>query len=518
MLRYGPLLFLLTNACQEPTTSHSKIVGGSIVDGTSDFQQYVVKVNSCTAVRIEDDLVLTAAHCIQPLNVVTDAQAGQSYETYFFRVHPNYQFPGSGLHADDIALVYAPNFTGKFLELAPTDRELIKGMDVDLYGVGQSDFDDQGALKPSDGLLRKVTTQIDRIDQNAHTIYYESSSGLGSACFGDSGGPMVIESGSTPQVVGIAAGHDTNSEVPACTRVGVYADLRQNAAWIEQSSQEIKATVNRSCKPDKLNAACTSVLGAVSSSQIVQQCADLKDIFGPLTMDVPISGCQLRVHGDIIIASGEKPDLSLNLSSITDVRKIQAQGLQNLESLDIFLQQTHVESLLIKENPQLKAVTISAPSSLNSIDISKNIKLQKLQIKKLQKASRIVLQSNPVLQELDFRELEQAQYLEITDMKALSSMKGFGNLSQVQNLQIRYNSVLQDFTGLDSLTQITGKLLVFRNSGLTSLTGLESLNSVENIEFRSNAIFHSSSFLNKQGLTIREIVKSTFYIEEGHGS
>lgn len=179
-----------------------------------------VQIGGCTAIKIADNIFISAAHCgDQTGNTVMSAFGGGATVVDTL-IHPDYD-PASPDH--DIAIVFT-SFTLVHVPSAPigiptTGSALIQG-----FGVDENH---------KSGYLREGWIDIEGFDGNKihSTLKAERST---DTCYGDSGGP-VYQGG---YVVGITShgvyGADTGDRVyDACGYGGVYTAIAGYVDWIQ---------------------------------------------------------------------------------------------------------------------------------------------------------------------------------------------------------------------------------------------------------------------------------------------
>jgi secreted trypsin-like serine protease len=174
-----------------------------------------------TVIRVDGQVgfLLTAAHCVTEEDedrafVAMDpddflvvpgtdfAESTTAYAVQAIVVEPHYE----GLFAgDDIALVRF--FFGNepapaaILPLAAGDDALDIGAKLTLVGYGQTEIDNANTQR------RRVSRTIGDLDEQL--ILYSQEDGRG-ACFGDSGGPGLVEIGGETRVAAVISGGITD--------------------------------------------------------------------------------------------------------------------------------------------------------------------------------------------------------------------------------------------------------------------------------------------------------------------
>jgi secreted trypsin-like serine protease len=200
---------------------------------------------SCTGTLIEEDVVLTAAHCIDgpeidSFIVVVSADSdrrGKVYRANRWIIHPEFQISKM---ISDLGLIYLEKpVTGiQPVKLPPqNDRNLDTLRKNVLYGWG---IDQNGSTPKSIGFAR-----VDDYTGSASLILpgfnpdsmiaagrIKPDGSFTGACQGDSGGPLLSTFANTTFVIGVVSYGEQRCKAAsptAFTRVSAYVD------WIEDS-------------------------------------------------------------------------------------------------------------------------------------------------------------------------------------------------------------------------------------------------------------------------------------------
>lgn len=209
----------------------------------------------CGGVLVAENVVLTAAHCVQrerlrmpPVDVNRYARDGgddhESFKTIETRIHPDYKNEDAWQNYDMALLVLDKKSKIEPAELA-TDEKCFEGAGCAfgaVIGWGFTKAGDDTSF--ADELNEVKVPLVSRSDCNAA---FESLKARGrkditnamvcagekgkDACRADSGGPLIVND----KVAGIVSwGYKCGSEVP-----GVYASVPKLKGWIEEQLEDI---------------------------------------------------------------------------------------------------------------------------------------------------------------------------------------------------------------------------------------------------------------------------------------
>ena len=217
------------------------IVGGEDESGYPEvgslfFQEWLQSQSKCTATLIKPDWILTAAHCLKDglanlsFSIGSDAKDGTKFALADYVLHPRWDNnPIGSLY--DIALVRlsepvpANVATPRLYNRQPLEPHL---GEIALYiGYGTT-----SGTSPFLGVGRKrrVELPIERVDLVTYSHGFDGS-GL---CFGDSGGPGLLQVDGELQIVGVnsaALGCQGDSCDP-CTNGSKQTRVDRFADWI----------------------------------------------------------------------------------------------------------------------------------------------------------------------------------------------------------------------------------------------------------------------------------------------
>lgn len=233
---------MLSSTSVPPPDTPTPVVGGTAVpEGKWRDVVAVIGLDStCTGTLIAPDIVLTAGHCIDgaPYEVRTDtidyATAGDRIPVKWARAYPSWE-----TKYDVGVLMLEHVARGRARKIAPAcaAREaLVEGAMVHLVGFGLTAPDGGGntQLREVDVPVMNPTCADDVSCQSAIAPHGEFvAGGLGvDSCFGDSGGPVFMETAEGPALLGVVS---RGLAVPGttCGDGGVYVRADKIVSWAQ---------------------------------------------------------------------------------------------------------------------------------------------------------------------------------------------------------------------------------------------------------------------------------------------
>lgn len=266
-------LIAASAACTvEESPTPSEQIGQPIISGTLDdstANDAVVQLSSnqgrCTGTIFQKSAtytwILTAAHCV-PTSTVSIGFNGQSpsatYQVEAYAMDERYG-DGEGMFSlyYDVALVRVegsiPNVVP--IQLADANDGLTPNTSVTSYGYGSTTGYNTGNNRRRYSIARNIA------ELDANVIVYDQSDNKG-ICAGDSGGPVVLGTGSNRRVVGV---HSTVSNTPGQEQCFGQA----NSMRVSARRDFIDAVLNGTARPG-LNA-CQTCLETSDNSSACQQ-------------------------------------------------------------------------------------------------------------------------------------------------------------------------------------------------------------------------------------------------------
>lgn len=225
-----------------PPDTPSTVVGGTVVP-EGKWRDVVAVIGAdatCTGTLIAPDIVLTAGHCIdiEPYEVRTDtidyASGGDRIPVKWARAYPNWE------SKYDVGVIMLDHVArGRARKIAPACAArdaLVQGAMVHLVGFGLTapDADSNTQLREVDVPIMDPTCEDDVSCQSAVAPHGEFlAGGLGvDSCFGDSGGPVFMETAEGPALLGVVS---RGLAIPgaACGGGGVYVRADKIVSWAQ---------------------------------------------------------------------------------------------------------------------------------------------------------------------------------------------------------------------------------------------------------------------------------------------
>jgi secreted trypsin-like serine protease len=232
----APAGFAVADVQQPPPT---KIVGGVDATETYSFMAHLDASPSteggwgCGASLIRPTWIITARHCVALLDGSAIAA-----EDLSFRIGTLQERSGGTVVTGKQVIMQQPNVDTALVELsapvteAPIDIAPAAPVGSPIRIIGWGCITDPGCQGPD--ILQQLDTSIlpdNTCGGGATYLCVNNPDGVRGACYGDSGGPAVLQSGTSWVLVG-----NTSGGTSAICGQGpsVYVDLPNLRSWIEE--------------------------------------------------------------------------------------------------------------------------------------------------------------------------------------------------------------------------------------------------------------------------------------------
>ncbi|MFS4458582.1 S1 family peptidase [Bdellovibrio sp. HCB2-146] len=227
--------------------SGDSIIGGTAVQKTDKILESIVAVYDsvggqlCTGSLLENNIVLTAAHCLSPqMYIFFDTALGRESVRYAVdRVAVSSYWEeraGETFNTGDIALIH---FKGevpagyKPATFLKDKSKLRRGTEVVLAGFGMTDGKDQKTA----GTLHMTKVKIADPRYSMSEITVDQRHGTG-ACHGDSGGPAYLEVDGEYYLWGVTSRGVMDKE-NNCSQFAAYTSALFYRGWMERMTPQI---------------------------------------------------------------------------------------------------------------------------------------------------------------------------------------------------------------------------------------------------------------------------------------
>lgn len=255
------MLVVSSSACAEPADSglplseqQSAIVGGTTVQPGQwpDAVAVIATTGYCTGTLIAPDVVLTAGHCakLRPLEVIADTIDFASADGVRATVASTQAYVNWQTSYDVAVLVLASPIG----EVAPrklgttcTFDRFARNTQVRLVGFGATN----ASGSQTNSLLKQAFTVVTDPECTGGNgckqavspggEFVAGGTGQADSCFGDSGGPVYLDTPGGAVVVGVVSRGLANATTP-CGSGGIYVRTDKLVDWIAQTTGKQVAT------------------------------------------------------------------------------------------------------------------------------------------------------------------------------------------------------------------------------------------------------------------------------------
>lgn len=257
MSRHAVLVLLLAAASgcvEQPDGSLAfdettqEIVGGNDVAAGQWPDAVVVLGNkgSCTGTLIAPDVVLTAGHCskIEPTQVIANTTDYARAGGVRVNVEKTVAYPDWQTTYDVSVIVLASpitNVTPRNVATSCTFSAFKKDVAVHLVGFGATDMQGTAANSRLKEAMAAVTDPSCMGGNGCNSRvapggeFVAGGTGNADSCFGDSGGPVYMDTDAGPVLVGAVSRGVDNSSTP-CGGGGIYVRTDKIISWIESTA------------------------------------------------------------------------------------------------------------------------------------------------------------------------------------------------------------------------------------------------------------------------------------------
>jgi MYXO-CTERM domain-containing protein len=232
----------------QTSTKESAIVGGDNVPPGKwpDTVAVLGRSGSCTGTLIAPTVVLTAGHCadLEPTTVIADttdyASGGQRVAVLRTVAYPKWETT-----FDVSVVVLAKPITSvapRRIGTSCTYHEFRDTTMVRIVGFGATNADGTATNTKLREAMTQVTDPMCSAESGCNKQvapggeFVAGGTGNADSCFGDSGGPVYLETNRGPIVVGAVSRGVDNSATP-CGGGGIYVRTDKIVSWIEETAE-----------------------------------------------------------------------------------------------------------------------------------------------------------------------------------------------------------------------------------------------------------------------------------------
>jgi hypothetical protein len=244
--------FLLAALAMMPMTAAAMVGGAPVVDAGASRSEIMIlsgRGNLCTGIVLKPDLVLTAAHCIEPGLTYKFYELDAERKPIFYDaaktvVHPKYskaEFDGNRATPDLALMKVAVRFPTRYLPVSlstPRGRVAV-GERFTVVGYGATASGDSRGS----GVLRRANLIATGQPGNLQLRLFDPATkgnapGLG-ACTGDSGGPAYEERDGQRLLYGVVSWTTGPKMGDGCGGVTGVTPIELYQKWIVDTARKL---------------------------------------------------------------------------------------------------------------------------------------------------------------------------------------------------------------------------------------------------------------------------------------
>lgn len=247
------VLALTTAFAQDTGFVEPPVVGGTpVVAGTwQDTVLVVTRDSICTGTLVGPQTVVTAAHCndqIQGILVGTldyNTNNGTWYPAVRSVNHPSYASSQWGGYDIAVTLLQSPvtNVTPRAFAVDCAAPEIVNGAPVHIVGYGGTRADGGGnnsRLNEGSTVITDVSCNDPSCDPNMVAGEFMAGANGVDSCFGDSGGPLYLNSGYGYLLLGVTSrgSYAAQQTGYVCGGNGIYTRADTFIDWIQSQTTD----------------------------------------------------------------------------------------------------------------------------------------------------------------------------------------------------------------------------------------------------------------------------------------
>lgn len=229
--------------------THQAVVGGSTVEPGQwpDAVAVLGTSGTCTGTLIAPDVVLTAGHCagIKPVQVIANTTDYSQDDGIRVQVAKTEAYPSWQTEYDVAVLLLASEIKGvtpRKVGTACTFDAFSRDTAVRLVGFGATDMN---GVTANTQLRQAMTAVLDPDCSDGRGCkqavapggeFVAGGTGSADSCFGDSGGPVYLDTPAGTVVVGAVSRGVDGSATP-CGGGGIYVRTDKLIDWIEETTE-----------------------------------------------------------------------------------------------------------------------------------------------------------------------------------------------------------------------------------------------------------------------------------------